>query len=46
MIFGSKKTGEASFRIEIGQAQPCEGAALADQRGRMQVANQGVVADL
>ena len=38
-----EKPGEARFRIEIGQAQPGERAALADQRGGMQVTNQGEV---
>jgi hypothetical protein len=38
-----EKPGEARFRIEIGQAQPGECAALADQRGGMQVTDQGEV---
>ena len=41
-----EKSGEARIRIEIGEAQPGERAALSDQRGGMKVTNQGEVADL
>ena len=41
----SREEPQKTFRIEIGQAQPWERAALADQRGGMQVTNEGVVAN-